>query len=82
MDRLMRVLLHPISRTKRWTGQLAEQLVHVNGQLLMQPQAVLTSTLRALHVVRGVLEDVSHLGRSRRRPLSRVAVWICAGFSL
>lgn len=54
----MRVLLHPISRTRRWTGQLNPYLVHVNGQLFVEPQAVLTSMLRALHVVRGVLEEV------------------------
>jgi len=70
----MRVLLHPISRTKRWTSQLSDQLVHVNGQLYVEPQAVLTSMLQALHVVRGVLQEVrggredrSCLGLLRRR---------------
>ena len=58
MDRLMRVLLHPISRSRRWTGQLNDQLVSVNGQLFAEPSAVLTSTLRALHVVRDVLKEV------------------------
>jgi hypothetical protein len=30
----------------------------VNDQLLVQPQAVLLSMVRALHVIRGVLQEV------------------------
>jgi hypothetical protein len=33
-------------------------LLQVNDQLLVQPQAVLLSMVRALHVVRGVLQEV------------------------
>jgi hypothetical protein len=58
MERLMRVLLQPVSRTRGWTGQLSPHLVHVNGQLFVEPQAVLTSMLRALHVMRSVLQEV------------------------
>jgi hypothetical protein len=33
-------------------------LLQVNDQLLVQPQAVLLSVVRALHVIRGVLQEV------------------------
>jgi hypothetical protein len=58
MDRLMRVLLHPLSRSQGWTNQLAPHLVSANGQLLADPEAVLASTLRALHVIRATLQEV------------------------
>jgi hypothetical protein len=36
-------------------------LLQVNDQLLVQPQAVLLSMVRALHVIRGVLQEVCDL---------------------
>ncbi|KAI8463912.1 MAG: ribosomal protein S2, flavodoxin-like domain-containing protein [Monoraphidium minutum] len=71
LERLMRVLLHPISRTRRWTGQLSPHLVHVNGQLFVEPHAVLSSMLRALHVIRGVLEEDGHVYIVETSPLLR-----------
>lgn len=67
----MRVLLHPISRSRRWTGQLSEKLVHVNGQLLVEPEAVLTSVVRAMHVVQGVLQEDGHVYVVETNPLLR-----------
>lgn len=52
------VLLHPMPRTASWNGQLSPYLLQVNEQLLLQPSAVLLSVVRALHVLRGVLQEV------------------------
>jgi hypothetical protein len=46
-------------RTARWNSQLSPYLLQVNDQLLLQPSAVLMSVVRALHVLRGVLQEVS-----------------------
>jgi hypothetical protein len=42
----------------QWNAQLSPYLVAVNEQLLVAPSAVLTSVVRALHVIRGVLQEV------------------------
>jgi hypothetical protein len=55
---LLQVLMHPMPRAARWNAQLSPYLLQVNDQLLLQPQAVLLSVVRALHVIRAVLQEV------------------------
>lgn len=55
-------------RAARWNAQLSPYLLQVNDQLLLQPQAVLLSVVRALHVLRGVLQEVRLLVESISRP--------------
>lgn len=45
-------------RSARWNQQLSPYLLQVNEQLLLQPSSVLLSVVRALHVLRGVLQEV------------------------
>jgi hypothetical protein len=54
----LQVLLHPMPRSARWNQQLSPYLLQVNDQLLLQPSSVLLSVVRALHVLRGVLQEV------------------------
>lgn len=81
VQRLMRVLLQPISRAPRWHPQLSPHLVDANGQLLADPSAVLKTSLRALHVVRGVLREGGHVyvveNNALLRPLLREAARSC-----
>jgi hypothetical protein len=42
-----------------WNGQLNHVLLGVGDQKVVEPRQVLISMLRALHVVRAVLQEVS-----------------------
>jgi len=48
-------------KVSSWNNQLSPYMLQVDGQLLMEPSAVLLSMLRALHVIRAVLQAVSQM---------------------
>lgn len=81
MERLLQVLLQPMPRSPSWNAQLSPYLMQVNDQLLVQPQAVLLSLVRALHVIRGVLQEDGHVyvvGTNRLlSPLVKAAAASC-----
>ncbi|KAF8065752.1 rpsB [Scenedesmus sp. PABB004] len=81
LDKLLQVLLHPMPRAPAWNAQLSPYLLQVNEQLLLQPSAVLLSVLRALHVIRGVLQEDGHVyvvGTNRLlAPLVQAAARAC-----
>lgn len=53
------VLIQPMGHSALNTGQLSPHMVKVHGQYLIEPEAVLTSLVQALLVIKNVLKEVT-----------------------
>jgi hypothetical protein len=60
-EQLLKLLLHPIPRTAKYSGQLAQNLSVVHGQWFIDPEAALRSTIRALYVIKHMLREDAHI---------------------
>eukprot|EP00877_Chromochloris_zofingiensis_P002623 jgi/Chrzof1/12361/Cz06g31250.t1 len=71
IDDLMKVLIQPMGHSALNTGQLSPHMVKVHGQYLIEPEAVLTSLVQALLVIKNVLKEGGHVYIVENNPLLR-----------
>lgn len=64
-------MIHPLPSTKEDQRTLYPHLVNINGNYIIDPNMTMMSTMRALHVIKAVLEQDGHIYVVNSHPLMK-----------
>lgn len=74
VEELSLALLHVVSKSQKFAGCIAHHLINSNGHLFVDPDVALKSMMRALHVVKDVLQQDGHVYVVNSNPMLKPIV--------